>query len=177
MATPRNVFITGRPGVGKTTAIQRALELLDMAVNGFTTSEMREDGRRVGFRIDALDGEGAVMAHVDFNSPVRVSKYRVDVGAVERIAVTALRRAIREGTPAVVDEVGKMELACNAFVDALLEVVEADIPVLGTMHVGRGAVTNRIRERQDTTVVEITRENRDTLPARLAQMMRDAISA
>lgn len=170
------MFITGRPGVGKTTAIEGTLKLLDMPVNGFTTGEMRENGRRVGFRIDALDGEGAVMAHVDFDSHVRVSKYRVDVDAVERIAVTALRRAIREGTPAVVDEAGKMELACDAFVDALLEVVEADIPVLGTMHVGRGSVTDRIRERQDTKVVQIIRENRDALPARLAEMMRQAMS-
>ncbi len=174
MSAPRNIFITGRPGIGKTTAIRRTLERLPATANGFTTSEIRHGSRRVGFLIESLDGESAVMAHVDFDSPVQVGKYGVDLDAVERVGVGALRRALRQNTPAIVDEVGKMELACSAFAPALLDVVRADLPVLGTMHARRDSVTEAIRARPDAVVLEITRANRDGLPDRLAEMIREA---
>jgi nucleoside-triphosphatase len=48
---------------------------------------------RTGFSITSLEGESAVMAHVDFRGPIRVGKYGVDVPAFERIALPALRDA------------------------------------------------------------------------------------
>ena len=172
MEKPAKVFLTGRPGVGKTTVIERTLQMLgDIELHGFITREMRENGRRVGFRIDDLHGNGAVMAHVDFSGPPRVSKYGVDVDAVERVAVEALNRAVKAGTPAVIDEVGKMELASDAFAEKLIQVVEADIPVLGTMHKRRDRVTRQIHGSDDTRVIEVTTENRDGLPARLADLL------
>jgi nucleoside-triphosphatase THEP1 len=43
------LLIEARPGAGKTTAIGRLSELLreaDLAVSGFLTREVRQDGRR-----------------------------------------------------------------------------------------------------------------------------------
>ncbi len=63
MEKPANVFLTGRPGVGKTTVIERALQMMgDIEMHGFITREMREDGRRVGFRI-------ARIFHESFSGP------------------------------------------------------------------------------------------------------------
>jgi len=171
---PRNIFITGRPGIGKTTAIVKVIELLDLPVHGFTTAEIREGRKRVGFEIKDMQGNAAVMAHVDFPGPIRVGKYGVDTGAVEAVGAEALRRALERRTPAVVDEVGKMELACPAFVDALLAAVAADIPVLGTMHLRADEATRSIRAREDTQIMEITRANRNELPRRLADLLKQA---
>lgn len=175
---PRNIFITGRPGVGKTTAIVRTLERLSCPARGFYTGEMRQDGRRVGFRITNLRGQSQVMAHVDFPKRVRVGKYGVEVESVDRIGVAALREAIREGVLAVIDEVGKMELASERFVAVLEEVLDADVPVLGTVHRKQEERARSLRERPDTEVREITKANRDEMPARLAEavarMSRDA---
>ncbi len=174
MPVPRNIFITGRPGIGKTTAIVKVIELLDLPVHGFTTAEIREGRKRVGFEIKDMQGNAAVMAHVDFPGPIRVGKYGVDTGAVEAVGAEALRRALERRTPAVVDEVGKMELACPAFVDALLAAVAADIPVLGTMHLRADEATRSIRAREDTQIMEITRANRNELPRRLADLLKQA---
>lgn len=174
VAGAKNIFITGRPGIGKTTAILRAVELLDLEVHGFTTREIRQGRARLGFRIEDMAGAGAVMAHVDFPGPVKVGKYGVDLGALEAVGVAALRRAVECGTPAVIDEVGKMELASPVFVETLMAVVASEVPVLGTMHKRSDPTTRSIRAREDTRVIEITRSNRDELPQRLARMVEAA---
>ncbi|MEF8788422.1 MAG: nucleoside-triphosphatase, partial [Planctomycetota bacterium] len=147
---PINIFITGRPGIGKTTAVMTAIERLALPMHGFYTREMREDGSRVGFEIRDLQGGSATMAHVDFDGPPTVSKYGVDPEAVDRVGVAALRRALDEGTIAVLDEVGKMELASDAFVEILDELLDADIPVLGTVHAKQETHADRIRARDDS---------------------------
>lgn len=183
MSAPNNVFITGRPGIGKTTALLKAVELLDVKVHGFITREIREGRTRVGFRIEDTEGNRAVMAHVDFSVRTRarpegafprVGKYGVDVGAVEAIGVRALQEALQQRTPVIIDEVGKMELASAAFVETLLEVVASELPVLGTLHMRTDRTTQRIREREDTEIIQITAANRDELPERLAAMLREA---
>ncbi|XP_059929194.1 cancer-related nucleoside-triphosphatase isoform X2 [Gadus macrocephalus] len=50
----KHVFLTGPPGVGKTTLVRKASEALassGAAVGGFYTEEVREGGRRVGFDV------------------------------------------------------------------------------------------------------------------------------
>jgi nucleoside-triphosphatase len=174
VAEPKNTFLTGRPGIGKTTVILKTVELLRVPVGGFTTREIRRDGRRVGFRIEDLEGNGAVMAHVETPSSLRVSRYGVDVKAIERVGVRAVRRAVAAGLPVILDEAGRMELAAPAFLEALLAAFDAPVPVLGTMHRRRDSVTRAIRSRDDTRVIEVTQANRDDLPERLARALAEA---
>lgn len=171
----KNVFITGRPGIGKTTAILKAIELLDFEVNGFTTSEIREGTNRVGFRIGDLTGADAVLAHVDFRECRKVGKYGINARAIETVGVPALRRALERRTPAIVDEVGKMELSVPSFIVALTDVINSEVPVLGTVHEGADATCNAIRARADTLVIEVNRANRSDLPERLAALLRAAL--
>jgi len=175
MAHAKNIFITGRPGVGKTTAIMKTLNLLECDACGFYTREIRQQRTRVGFEISDLAGHTAVMAHVDFPKTVSVGKYGVDTGAVDRIGVGALQTALKRRCLAVVDEVGRMELSSERFVKVLMRVLDADIPVLGTIHAKEDAVTRSIRQRGDTDIWQVTLEDRDELPARLAKALRQSL--
>jgi len=170
---PINIFITGRPGIGKTTAVMRVLELVELPMHGFYTREMRDDGSRVGFEIRDLEGNRATMAHVDFSGPPTVSKYGVDPRAVDRVGVAALRRALDRGTVAVLDEVGRMELAGEEFVQVLDELLDADIPVLGTVHAKQESHADRIRGREDSEVITLTKDNRDAVPERVARRLKE----
>ena len=111
----KNLLLTGRPGVGKTTVVQAVARLFPGEVGGFLTGEIRERGMRKGFSITSVEGANVVMAHVDFRSSVRVGKYGVDVPAFERIALPALRDAVQRKRIIVIDEIGKMELASRKF--------------------------------------------------------------
>ena len=66
-----NLLLTGRPGCGKTTVVQRVLERISgRRLAGFYTRETREQGRRVGFEAVGLGGSQMVLAHVDFNTDI-----------------------------------------------------------------------------------------------------------
>jgi len=103
------ILITGKPNVGKTTIIQKVLKELPVTYGGFYTEEIREFGVRVGFRLRTTDGAEGVLAHVDSQSPHRVGKYGVEVGAFEDIAIPALDRILRQFTSG---ETGSSQRTC-----------------------------------------------------------------
>ena len=159
------VLLEGRPGSGKTTVARRAGELL--VARGFVTSELRDGGRRVGFAVEALDGERAILAHVNLPGPPRVGKYGVDLQAFERVALPALER-VRDGDVVVVDELGKMELASDRFVAAFEGLLERRVSLVATVHVFRHPFTDRLKRVADVEVIRVTSANRDRLPEQLA---------
>jgi nucleoside-triphosphatase len=127
--TPR-LLLESRPGIGKTTVARRLLQLLqeaDVPVAGFTTGELRTGGHREGFVVEAASGARELLAHVDLPGPPRVGRYGVDLAALERVALPALRTP-RTGGVVVVDELGKMELASAPFRDAVMRLLDRDWP-------------------------------------------------
>lgn len=162
------ILIEGRPGIGKTTLAQRCVELLtgsEIVVHGFTTSEMREGSRRVGFRVEAIGGYSAVLAHVDFPGPPTVGRYGVDLAAFERVALPTLRSGA--GVVLVIDELGKMELASAPFQQQVGEVFAGNGRVLATVHRHRHPFTDRLKAQPDVELVQVTVQNRETLAAEL----------
>jgi nucleoside-triphosphatase len=167
---PLHLLVEARPGAGKTTALRRLAELLQEAgtrVAGFTTEEIRERGRRVGFAVEAFSGERGTLAHVSFAGPPRVGKYGVDLAEFERIALPALR-APSVGV-VLIDELGKMELASERFRNVVEDLMDGSVVVAATVQAGRHPFTDRLKERFE--VVRLTPANRDQLPAELAERL------
>jgi nucleoside-triphosphatase len=170
----QTLLLTGRPGIGKTTVIQEVIRALGDQAGGFYTEEMRNsDGRRTGFRMVTLGERDAVMAHVDLRGQgrPRVSRYGVDVAAIESVGVTALREAMASDRVVVVDEIGKMELSCDAFKDAVLEAIEGESRVIGTVMSGHNAWVDELKARDQVKTWEVTARNRDELPRRILRWL------
>jgi nucleoside-triphosphatase len=157
------ILLEGRPGSGKTTLARRLVAGLrerDIPVTGFTTEELRERGRRVGFAIETVEGERGVLAHVDFAGPPRVGKYGVDLDALERLAIPALQAS---DDLVVIDELGKMELASERFRAAVDELLATPADVVATVHTFRHPFTDALKARSDVEVLQVTSANRDDL--------------
>lgn len=170
----KSLFLTGRPGVGKTTAIKKVADELGDRAGGFYTEEIRgSSGRRQGFRLVTLDGHETVMAHTDLRDEGRpqVSRYGVDVEAIEDVGVAATQRAMASDKVIIVDEIGKMELFCGAFKEAMSEAVESENPVLATIMRGSRPWVDELKAREQVEVWEVTVENRDELPERVRQWL------
>jgi nucleoside-triphosphatase len=165
--------LRGAPRVGKTTIVERLINLLrtsNVTVDGFVTREV-VDGERVGFACHDLSGAHELIAHVDWASEARVGRYGVDVAAFERIALPALTRASGQHV-AVIDEVGAMELLSAAFVRHLWELLDQPISVVMTMHSRPHPVTDELRARTEVEVVEVTPQNRSGLPEMVYARLR-----
>jgi nucleoside-triphosphatase len=169
---PANLLITGRPGVGKTTLVRRVLDALDdVPATGFYTAEIRTGGQRLGFLVVTLDGREAVLAHVKIRSKHRVSRYGVDVAAFERVALPSLT----PGPPpclVVIDEIGKMECFSHDFRETIVQLLDADTPVLATVALRGNRFIEGLKVRQDVELVEITLANRDNLAKELAGTLK-----
>lgn len=156
-----NLLLTGAPGSGKTTLIQRSLERYDGRAGGFTTQEIRIDGARAGFEIRTLDGGYGVLAHIHQASLVQVGKYGVDLGVVENLAVPAVLQAVEQGWLVVIDEIGPMEMRSQAFCRAVGVALDSESRVLGTIVKRGDALVEQIKQRPDVRLLEVTRANRD----------------
>jgi nucleoside-triphosphatase len=170
----RHIILVGPPGCGKTTVIRRTVDRLRDArapVFGFWTAEIRDQGIRRGFQIETLLGVRSVMAHVDFKAGPKVSKYGVNVEAVNRVAVAEIDRALREGERAailVMDEIGKMELMSPAFRAAVASAIESPLRILATAMSKAHPFVDGLKRRPDVEVVAVSTANRDSLPEVLA---------
>ncbi|XP_055969547.1 cancer-related nucleoside-triphosphatase [Sorex fumeus] len=175
----RHVFLTGPPGVGKTTLIQKAIEVLiacDMPVDGFYTEEVRQGERRIGFDVVTLSGMRGPLSRVGSEpapgkSECRVGQYVVDLTSFEELALPVLRNASSSsGTGhgvCVIDEIGKMELFSQPFIQTVHQILSTPgTVVLGTIPIPKGkplALVEEIRNRNDVKVFTVTKENRNRL--------------
>ncbi len=165
------MLLTGRPGCGKTTLIKRVVNKLALPAGGFYTEEIREHGQRVGFKIITLEGEEAVFARVDFETPERLGKYGLDLSALETMAVAALRTAARARQLVVIDEIGPMEIRSAIFREAVNEALDSGAPILGTITARSFPFTDAIKKRPDMTMIEVRPNNRDQLITELPDQL------
>ncbi len=152
-------LLSGAPGVGKTTIIRQALAKVEGTTGGFYTQEIRSQGVRQGFEIVTLNGDKAILAHVDFHSPHRISKYGVDITNLDRVGVPAVRQAIQECDIVVIDEIGKMELFSLAFREAVLEALASGKKLLGTIMLPPHPWADNIKRHPGVQVLPVTRTN------------------
>jgi len=166
------VLLTGRPGCGKTTLIKRVVNNLPRRAGGFYTEEIRDADTRAGFKLVTLEGNEVVFAHVDLKTPEHVGKYRLDLSALERIGVGAVRQAVRARRLAVIDEIGPMEIRSAIFRETVNEALDSEVPVLATIFARSLPFTDAIKSRPDVTLIEVRPDNRERLVSELSDRFK-----
>jgi nucleoside-triphosphatase len=164
----RLLFLTGNPGVGKTTVLLRIVEAFranGYGVGGMISREVRSDGVRVGFEImDLYDHKRGWLAHVSQQKGPQVGRYRVSLDDLDCVGVEAILRAVESQDVVAVDEVGPMELFSERFQDAVKRAVESTKLVVGVVHwKARCRLIDNVKGRADTEVYLVTHENRERL--------------
>jgi nucleoside-triphosphatase len=165
----KRFLLTGTPGIGKTTVLIRLAERLgNLRIAGFYTEEVRDQGRRQGFRAVTFAGETAMLAHVQTKSRHRVGRYGVNVSAFEKLALPELHR---QANLVLIDEIGKMECFSASFVKAVERLLDSDTPLVATVALKGAGLIAEVKRRPDTEIIRVARDNRDRLPAQLAEVL------
>lgn len=169
----RALLLTGHARVGKTTSICRVIaETGKERFTGFVANEQRENGVRTGFVISMLDGRSGYLASLDSASDIRVRSvtpsgelsYGVDLDFLENVAVPSLRKAMNEdaGRVLVVDEIGPMQLHSKAFQELILDILDSESLLFGSVVLRNFPWTDRLKELDGVETFELTPHNRDT---------------
>ncbi|MCS7225153.1 MAG: NTPase [Armatimonadetes bacterium] len=161
----KNLLLTGRPGVGKTTLVRRVLDQLKgtITVGGFWTEEVRGSQGRIGFRIVTTEGQKGWLAKKGVASPQRVGSYGVYLESIETIIIPSLKRAMENAQLIIIDEIGKMELSHPSFSFWVWRCLQSLVPVLGVLQQSPLSFLDRIKRRSDVALIVVTEQNRDAL--------------
>jgi nucleoside-triphosphatase len=170
-----NLLVTGKPGIGKTTLVERVVERLrgSLRLAGFTTAEIRGTHcQRLGFRIVTVAGKQAELARVGLRSPVRVGRYGVNLEAFEALALPELAR--RDVDLIIIDEIGKMECASDSFRAATEKALDASVNVLATLGISNLPFLRTVLQRPDVQLLTLREGNREMLVAELCARVQKA---
>ena len=169
-----NLLLTGPPRCGKTTLVERVVDALEgrLRLAGFLTREVQRGGERVGFDIVTLDGEVAPLSRKGASNGPRVGSYRVDVPSLESVAVPSMSST--DAAVFVVDEIGLMELVSEGFRGAVLDLLDDPRPLLATIRWRPHPFCDGVKDRTDTEVLVVGRENRDSLVGALTTRLLEA---
>lgn len=157
----KNIFVTGKPGCGKSTFIEKVIHRIQEPTTGFFTREIREKGRRVGFSLTTLNGQSGTLAHEKIKSRFRVGKYGVNLADIDHIAVPSIipddnRKIV------VIDEIGKMECFSALFRATLIKLLDAENKVIGSIALKGDPFVQKLKTRDDVMVIELRPENRES---------------
>ena len=157
-------LITGKPGVGKTTLVQKIIKRMgSVNMAGFYTAEIRSKGSRLGFELQGLNGGCRTLAHVEIDSQHRVGRYGVDKDGFDEFLAT-LDLLNPDVELIVIDEIGKMELFSNRFRSLVCNALNSDKQVLASIPIKGNEFIREIKQRIEIHLFEVTHGNRDHLP-------------
>jgi len=172
--------LTGLPGVGKTTVLQRVIDELNgrsFKVGGMMTREVRRDMARVGFEIEDLSTKRkGWLAHVNQPHGPQIGKYKVNLRDLEEVGAKAILNAVQQADIIAIDEIGPMELFSASFKDSVVKAVKSGKAVLGTIHYRvRDPFVTTMKENRDVEVIEVTLKNREVLPRAIADRIAQIV--
>jgi nucleoside-triphosphatase len=99
---------------------------------------------------------------VDIESPYRVSKYGVDVEGFEKFLDVLFLRDQAQSI-IIIDEIGKMECFSSKFRSLVMDILNSDVPVIGTIALKGSGMIADLKKRDDIELLKVTLENRDVL--------------
>jgi len=171
-----HIFLTGEIQVGKSTVITRTLSVLDIKSGGFRTcfGPDRESPDRLLYMNSATepqvyDLKNAVVRFTK-GKPAQVLPNKFDILGTELIRSARANKKL-----IIMDECGSLEQDALVFQKEIMDCLDDNIPVLGVVKLSSCGWTDLIRNHYKVKLLTVTRENRDTLPQIIVNLLAPEI--
>lgn len=164
----KHIFLTGKIQVGKSTVIQKTLQLLNVKHSGFRTyfGADRSNPNRCLYisnaSLPAIYDEASVVARFTPVPPPEIFPERFDVLGSEYI-----KDAVKTADLIVMDELGNLENSALRFQNAVLDALDGDVPILGVIKLSASGWLDEIRSHPKVRMELVTEENRNKLALNL----------
>ena len=165
----RHVLFTGEIGAGKSTALRRTLALLGMNAKGLETYSPEPRGAAVKhlyLRAYAGAEQGELLCVLPDGDKRGIAP------AFDAMGAALLERARAHGELIVIDEIGRLEHAAAGYHEALRACLDGGKPVVGVIRKHKAPWADWIRSRSDVLLLEVTQENRESLPYLAAKTLK-----
>lgn len=170
---PKHILLCGDRGAGKSTLIQRFLEANTRPVYGFYTQRLAPDA--TGFHpiyLHAADDPLRAYTRENQVGACDSKTHTVFLEVFNGLGARCVRRA-RQGGLVVMDELGFLEAEADAFTQAVLQALDADIPVIAAVKARYDVpFLNDVRAHPNATVYPVDTENRNARYAELLPVIR-----
>ena len=170
------IGITGLPESGKTFTLLKVIEMLadeNTVIGGMITRPIVKKDQKLGFEIlNWMTKQKATLAKLNPEASTPEEQYLVDIEVLETLGVDAINQASEEADIIIIDEVGRLEVESEIFVNAVKDALETDKPLILTLHKkSRNPLLQEIRRRDDVRILEVTPINRNLLPYKIMRLM------
>jgi nucleoside-triphosphatase len=169
----KNIFLTGRHGVGKSYLIRRTLENFPMvSIGGFQTGPVYNREYLIeGYQIRYFkqDGPGWEFASKAWSFLPQYADFGVDSAIFDVYGTLILEEALRNHQIIVLDELGFMEENAFIFQEKVIQCLDSRAIVFGVIKPIRNNFLQKIRDRADVTVMQILPENRENIHQKLVE--------
>ena len=168
----KHVILTGEVGAGKSTVLDKILQLLDARAKGIETGAYtpREEKEKTLYMRAYGDKEkGVPFMHLPGGDKAYAAR------CFDTVGVQLLRRAGRTGELIVIDEMGWLERNAVDYQEELRTALDGDIPVLAVLRQNKAEWADWIRNHPDVQMMTVSLKNRNELPKLAAEILRPQI--
>jgi nucleoside-triphosphatase len=164
----KHIFLTGEIQVGKSTVIQKTLQLLNVKYGGFRTyfGTARGNPNRCLYINNASHpatyNDTNIVARFSPGSPPEISPERFDT-----LGTGYIQEARKTARLIIMDELGNLENQASLFQRAVLDALDGDVPILGVVKFSATGWVDEIRNHPKVRMELVTEENRNRLALNL----------
>jgi len=167
----KNLFLTGKKGVGKSTLLNKALNELDLSKGGYITERVF-DGyyRKYVAKSISEPEENYTIIKVDSRDD---SKEWFPL-VFENQLVPLLDKSLSKDI-IVLDELGSSENGISKFTSKVFEILDSSKIVFGVLQDSSCEFIDGIKSRDDVKIITITEKNRDLLLDEIVSILKSWI--
>ncbi|WP_027399060.1 nucleoside-triphosphatase [Anaerovorax odorimutans] len=170
-----HIFLSGIPGVGKSTIITSITEKLPIEINGFCTlaEKFEKCSSSYVYMYNIIKGNKDSRVAVAYRyGDGRFKGYKE---AFDDFGSKTLSNL--EGSDLIImDELGFMENEAKIFQEKVISVLNGNIPVLGVIKPMNTEFLNRIRNHKKVKVFDVNVENRNNLKEEVSKYLYESLN-